>query len=663
MSKKYTSLFIILFLCISCSENRSLTNVDTEKKSIDSLLVSENISEPHKMESLHKLLNLVDSDSLANAYTFTISYHYLEKKDSLPFRYWHRITEKQALKLKDTSRIAEAYWDLGRFYQEQGLMDSSFINYNQSYNHYILIGNKKYAGKLLILISVIQKNVGDFTGSEITAFKGIALLKPMNEYGSLYALYNTLGIVNNELKEYEKALIHHEKALMYGEKMEDLGTRKIISLNNIGVVKQNMGLQDEAIAIFEEALTTEGLFSSNAKLYAMLIDNKAYSSFLQKDTLGIEKQYNKALKIRDSIKHMDGVVMNKIHLSEFYIFKNDTLSAIKYAKEANALAKNTRNHRDILASYLLLSKIDEENSKKYLTNYIRINDSLHKQERIISNKFTKIQFETDEFIAENEKLTERQGLLLSLSGTFAIFALLIFVILTQRFKNKKLWLIHQEKAANEKITSLLLDQQTIQEESRERERKKISEELHDGILAKFFGISLSLESLNSRVDPEALLTRENYLNYLKEIGKELREVSHNLNSPYTSAAIGFQQLLEDIIKKESDIINYQFEVDDRIEWEKITGNLKMNIYDLMQDYIRNFIKYAKASNIEVVFTLENELLQISLKNDGLSLGSNKNLATGSKKIKSSIKAIRGEFLINSKAKTGTELIIKVPVKL
>ena len=57
-----------------------------------------------------------------------------------------------------------------------------------------------------------------------------------------------------------------------------------------------------------------------------------------------------------------------------------------------------------------LLRADPRNASKYSNQHFTLNDSLLLQERQMQNKFARIQFETDEFIAENEELTKEKQL-------------------------------------------------------------------------------------------------------------------------------------------------------------------------------------------------------------------------------------------------------------
>ena len=69
----------------------------------------------------------------------------------------------------------------------------------------------------LLGIAIIQKNEKDFIGSEVTSVEGITLLDSLpdtqNNIRKKAFLFNNLGIVFDELEQYEDALDYHNKSL------------------------------------------------------------------------------------------------------------------------------------------------------------------------------------------------------------------------------------------------------------------------------------------------------------------------------------------------------------------------------------------------------------------------------------------------------------------
>ena len=203
----------------------------------------------------------------------------------------------------------------------------------------------------------------------------------------------------------------------------------------------------------------------------MLLDNLAYSKFRLNDFVNTKELLYESLRIRDSINDFMGIAINKLHLSEYYISIKDSAKARQYALEASHLARNTKNFRELLPSLLLLSKLDKKNSIHYTDDYIKLNDSLQKQERAIRNKFARIQFQTDEITTKNKRLSRQKEIILVVSGLLLLFGILLYIIRHQRVRNKTLLFEKEQQKANEEIYNLMIVQQNKLDEGSKKEKK------------------------------------------------------------------------------------------------------------------------------------------------------------------------------------------------
>tara|TARA_R110002073_G_scaffold72537_1_gene177692 strand:- start:725521 stop:727539 length:2019 start_codon:yes stop_codon:yes gene_type:complete len=604
------------------------------------------------------------NDSLRNLYFLDISLGYYNIKDSLAFRKVNKQSLNLSIALKDSMNIGNNYWDLGRFFSNNGVKDSAFYAYSKAEKVFSLSNEDKLSGTMLLNMAIIQSDIKDYTGSDITTTQAISVLKPLNDYRMLYKCYNNLGINFNQLEEYDKAIYYHNIALEYEEKITNKSTYRENSLNNIGVVYEKQLNYQEALRYYNEALQSENLFTRNPGLYAKLLDNSAYSRLKLKDATDLESAFQKSLEIRESINDYLGVAVNKLHLAEYYIVKKDTAKAIAYALESKKLAQSTDNFRDLLSVLLFLSNVDTKNGVKYTNEYIQLSDSLYKQERATRDKFTRIRFETDEFIVENKRLNQQKNLIIIISSLMGALGLLLFVIRNQRTKNRELKFEQEQQMANEEIYNLMISQQNKLDEGSRNEKRRISEELHDGVLGKLFGTRLILGSLNAKNDPETILKREKYIDELKDIEEEVRNVSHELNADFQSLNVGYLNMIENLLDERSEISKFTYKLnhDKSINWKAIDGTLKMNLYRIIQESVQNINKYANATNVVIEFAQDENYLYLSIEDDGVGFDQDReNEGIGLSNMKSRVNKIDGELSIKSEVNKGTLIHIKVAI--
>ena len=658
---------IIIFLTILGCENKSNSNVSQDDHSRDIKYISsglnniksQNQSRTIQLEILKKIEKRIDrlnNGKLKNKYQLKLSYHYLILEDSLNFRRSNQIARSLAEKLEDSSAVAASFWDLGDFLQSRNIKDSAYYYYNNSQKIYKALNQDFNTSRLLLNMAIIQKNIKDYTGSEVTTTEAIRLLKPLEKYKQLYSAYNNLGIIYNELENYEKSLIYYKKAESYLRSTNK--TDLFPSLwNNIGIIYNNSGDYKTASNYYSRALSfNDSIVKNDGKLYAMLLDNYSYNRIKAKDTNGVLPVFKYSLNIRDSLNLLAGQIINKIHLAEYYVLIKDTSTAISYLKKAKAQAIESQNTRDVLSSLKLLAEISGNNSLKYANEYIDLSDSLYKEERETRNKFTRIRFETDEYISKSQKLSEKVTQISLIGVTVLLFISIVYIIFFIRLRNKELRLIKQRQNANIEIYNLTLAQKKNYEAGKEREKHRMSRELHDGVLGKLFGIRLSLDSLNDQINEEAVRKRKRYIQELKVISEEIRSISHELSLSETYE-VNFQTLILEFIdqvKEQNENIFFDFYMEKSIPWKSVEDEVKMNYYKILQETIFNIQKHAHANKVLIRFDLFGKILTLTVTDNGIGFNKmNSENGIGIRNMHSRAKSINSNLSISNNAQGTT----------
>lgn len=587
----------------------------------------------------------------------SIAYEFYKLKDTL---FFFKIN-KEALQLAtDTHHIyaiGDAHWNYATYYVKLEIYEKGYYHLDKAYQSFIKKGYKDEASQILQGMSRIKGKYRDYTGAEILNIEAIKLFKELENYKRLHTSYNHLGQLQLDIKEYGKALNYYNKAI---ENYKKSNKRKYIAIyNNIGNVYREAKNYKKALYYYNIELKND----LTPIQYSIVIDNRAYCKLLMNDTKNIKEDFLRSLAIKDSLKNKGGILTSKIHISDYYKHIKDTINALKYAKEANLLAKDLKNGGYYLTSLKQLANLDKQNSKKYLDRYIVFNDSLISAERRIQNKFTRIEFETDEYIEETERLSQQRVWIIVTSFAGLLVLSLLYFLRVQKVRNEKLKLEAEQQKANEEVYVLTLQQQAKLEEERVHERNRISAELHDGVLGKLFGTRVNLGFLAMQMKPETQEKHQAFLDELQEIEKEIRDVSHRLSDNFDSANINFTTILTQLLKDRSTIGNfsYQFDFDKTIPWSEISEVTKANVYRIIQEALQNIIKHAKAKNVTLDVSFNKKELIISLKDDGIGFNTEKKKkGIGIKNIIARVKKLGGNLEFISKENQGTTLVIITP---
>ncbi|WP_160113274.1 tetratricopeptide repeat-containing sensor histidine kinase [Aequorivita antarctica] len=567
-------------------------------------------------------------------------------------------------KAADTFGLADASWNYGTYYIEKEVYDSAYYYYRNAQLYFKSIDKRYYTAKMLYNMAFIRGRLKDYTGSEILNIEAISILKPLNKPDLLFECYKHLAVIYKELEEFDRALFYNEKALEQLEFVNDKGTNYEGCLNNIGLVYVKQKEYAKANEYFNKALANKDLLAGNIQLYARIIDNRAYCNLKMNHLNGVLQELQGSLRIRDSLNNSSGITINKIHLAEYYSAIADTAQAIHYAEGAADIALDLNNHRDYMSSLQLLSKLDQENAPEYLKKLLYLNDSLQTEERKIRNKFTRIDFETDEYIYDTLRLKQQKIWILAISiGIISILTLLYF-LLRQYSKNKVLHYETQQQISNEEIYFLNLSQQAKLEEGKMEERTRISEELHDGILNRLLGTRLNLGFFKFSNSNDEEGDYKTHLSELKAIEKEIRTISHDLKNHLLNSSSGYESLLEKLLKENAKVgkFDYEFKYCEILDKKEIAGSLKINLYRIVQESLQNILKYANASFVKLELTNENGLIHLYIEDNGKGFNLNKiKKGIGLKNIQSRTKRLNGALKIKSVLNKGTIIQIAIPI--
>ncbi|CAD0003134.1 ATP-binding protein [Flavobacterium salmonis] len=670
MKKNY---LILLIFFIGCTKQNEGTRVSSQSRdSLDLYLSLANeyklpveIKQKYNQKAFEVIMSQPD-DSLKRVNLFKVANRYFNMRDWNNYNKTVKIVLEKAQKAKDSVSMSKAYIYLGDYYSSQTSSDSAFAFYYKAEKLYLATDDFYNLAKTRLSKALLQYNEGDFYGSEKAIFNALRVVKGKNNNDILYEAYNLLGILYNELGEYEKAIEFHNKAIAsIDDKIIPVEFQsKATSLNNIGFVYQNLSDYKKANFYFQEGLKEKNLFNQKPELYAILLDNLAYSQFKLNETSQLPNLFYKALKIRDSLQLTAGITASKMHLSEYFASVRDTAKALHYSNQALIVSRRTKNFRNVLVALKQLSLIQPEKASKFSEDYIKLNDSLQKAERKMGDKFTRIEYETNEIKSENSSLEIQNRTLVYVFSFFLLIVLFFYIYKTQQARNRELLFKQQQQIANEDIYNLMISQQNAIETMRIREKKKVAQELHDGVLGRMFGVRISLDSLDKLDEETAADKRKKYLLELKEIEQDIREISHDLNKEKSGLINNFVAILEKLFQNQINTFSAKliYNIDSNIKWDLVSNVVKINLYRIIQEALQNANKYAEAKTITVEFKSEINYLVLSISDDGVGFNTHKTKkGIGLQNIVQRTAECNGNVDIHSAKSEGTSIIVKIPI--
>ncbi|CAL65443.1 tetratricopeptide repeat-containing sensor histidine kinase [Christiangramia forsetii] len=646
---------MLVFSCSGSEERQIDTSTQKSFDSIKVYIIQNNLG-PLEVDSLLKTITL---DSVRLNLLQDLSLHYLLlENDSTKFRLYNKRTSKLSQNFDFKKIEADSYWDLGFFFTKRNILDSAYLNYYRAYKLYRSEEQNDLAGKMLLNMAISQEKVKDYLGSEITTVESLKIL-PADQKKQIYRAYNNLAVVANGLENYSQALKYHERALEIAQSIND---KKLIaqSLNNKGFVYQNMGHFGQALIEFKRAIVIEDLKKLDIQLFAIVLENISFTELKLGRHDNFLKTSDYVLKIRDSLKHETGIIASKINRAQYFSKISDTVKTIQLLEEAKYLSKSIKSTKYELRSLKELAEIDRINSTEYLKEFIAINDSLLKEERSIRNKFARIRYETDQYIEETELLSQ-QKFWISITALITTCGLILLYYYREQYnKFKKLRLQKEQQESNERIYNLLLNQQTKLEEGRQEERKRISGDLHDGILGRLFGTRMGLGFLKPYANSNRI---DDYLLELQNIEKDIRNISHNLSTDISDSSESFHNLIDQLVKEKNEIskISFNYHFEESFDFDQISNDVKINLYRLVQECLQNAIKHSKAKNVFVTFRSAQNFLYLTIEDDGQGFDiKKKKKGIGLSNMKFRVHKLGGNMNLKSSGQ-GTSFIFKIAI--
>lgn len=189
-------------------------------------------------------------------------------------------------------------------------------------------------------------------------------------------------------------------------------------------------------------------------------------------------------------------------------------------------------------------------------------------------------------------------------------------------------------------------------EVREKERQRIASELHDDILNR---LSMSLSMFRDRV-----ISSRAYSEILKRISDDIEHYALGIY-PVWVDEVHLQALLNDNISPLAKSSGLDINFDCEPKKIELSTAVKLHVFRLLQEFIKNAATHGKASVIQVFIRAQNGILQIDLHDNGIGYNVNETIAgLGTQSAKNRVQILGGSLTISSTLGSGVKWNIGLP---
>ena len=201
--------------------------------------------------------------------------------------------------------------------------------------------------------------------------------------------------------------------------------------------------------------------------------------------------------------------------------------------------------------------------------------------------------------------------------------------------------------------------------TQEDERYEIGGELHDNVCQILATSQMSLGMLKKSLDSDAIPLFNRSNEYIALATEEIRNLSHRLAPAFLNDST-LEEAFNMLLKTSNIEGKYDISLffDKNFEKAGIDPDLQLNLYRILQEQLRNIMKYAKGSTIEVDVTATKKKLRMRIADDGVGFDVNSvKGGIGLPNIKRRVELFSGRFEIYSAPGKGTEIMISIPLNI
>lgn len=201
-------------------------------------------------------------------------------------------------------------------------------------------------------------------------------------------------------------------------------------------------------------------------------------------------------------------------------------------------------------------------------------------------------------------------------------------------------------------------------ESQEAERKRIAQELHDGLGQNLLVIKnrallgLTAQENREKADEQFNEIQESVTDALSEV----RTIAYNLR-PLHIERLGLTSTIEEMVEDVEKASGIQINCDIEIIDDLFSKENEINFYRIIQECLNNIVKHSRATKASVSVFQENSKLLLNIRDNGSGFDvvkTEEKNGLGLNGIAERAKILRGLYSINSEIGKGTTVSIEIP---
>jgi signal transduction histidine kinase len=576
-----------------------------------------------------------------------------------------------AQKIKDENGVARAMLGLGFVNLSTGKYEAAIQQYETATHIFKKLRNIKEMCNAQLDLSACFTATGQRDSAFYHCMSALKVLEIQPYIRERTRAYLNLGTLYNNLKSYDNAITYQNKALALALPAKDtpmiLNTYSALSLSY-----ENKEDKQQAYDMVRNALQ---YLTPNSNKFAACrtYDQYAFACVgVGKYDAAIDAA-QKSISLAEEVNDINHYGSATITLAKAYTGKNDPKKAIAILNELAQSSKEAHNSvkedsYEILANAYYKTG-DYQNAAEVYGKLVPLKDSSFKSETNEMIAEQEVSYQTaqkEKQLSENKLQLAQKNLQLQKNRYYMYYtlaallvALLIVAILFIRSRHKKRMHVQELKSIHQQKELQLL-QALMQGE--EKERSRIAKDLHDGVAGMLAAVKMHFSSIPGADD---MIQSEGYrqgMQLLNDATQEIRKTSHNL-MPEVLLQHGLDEALRRYCNNVNNSKVLQIQYDSWGAIERFTGSFELSVYRIVQELVNNIIKHSKATQAIVQLSQQDDLLSISIEDNGVGFSNNEHGKDGMglRSLQSRIKAMNGKMEVESSQQSGVSAYLEFEI--
>ncbi|MHA6528766.1 sensor histidine kinase [Paenibacillus sp. BAC0078] len=224
--------------------------------------------------------------------------------------------------------------------------------------------------------------------------------------------------------------------------------------------------------------------------------------------------------------------------------------------------------------------------------------------------------------------------------------------LTRQFKT-------QEKFYQNKMMKHII-------EAQEKERKRISRELHDSVAQELMSAVIDLRVLKYMTDDEQLLKKVKHTEVsMTRLLNDIRNLSVELR-PAALDDLGLDAAFRSHFKRMEQSYGLMIEYETQLAEKRYESEIETVMYRVCQEALLNALKYAQVDTVKVSLTEKDGVLRLLIEDEGVGFHPGdepSGTGLGLYGMQERAELVGGTFSVDSGIDRGTRILLQIPVGL